>query len=708
MISTNKYMQLEEKRDTERERTAVMSSDQVQAALGRPFALGMLYDARKEKLITDFILWDGDKIQSNKVRQSQKSSAYEITASDSIQSKSSLLDVSASLSASFLGGLIEVGGSASYLKDNKKFKNQSRVTLQYKATTEYEGLNLSQVTITNTQIKDAIKNSRATHVVTGILYGANAFFVFDSEKVDSRDVQKIDGSMQALIKKIPNATIDGKVDIKLSDEERDMTNKFSCKFYGDFILDSNPSTFEDAVKTYVQLPKLLGETLENTVPVKVWLSSLRNLEPLAEELKADICVSLVRKAENALDDMREIEMRSNDALDENVKVEKFLHLCEDYTETLKRTMEKKFPAIREGKEDEGSVHKVFEDLENSPFCQKNLDKWLDNVEREINVLTSCVNIMEGVKIVSDESELDREILAPGVEDALCFVFTSLETEDPYLKQMEKHLSCHETERPSSVTPPSKDHWFFNDQIFTDMRQKAKEFNSTFKNLKSSKKYSFVIAALPNQKHDGATIYHYRDGRLKTEDFSKPVPNVRSVTDRRELLWYFCNLTLDENTAYNCIKIDNRTAVYMEFNRIVGKNLRLEFYDNIDRHSSRLIEIFCSKRDSIGQLLTQLSQQTKTNEPTDIRTLVLRGLPVLLGDNAADFYKTYTGSEDCLQNLDLGILFVEHSFLIVIEGEKVMDNIEDLPKAVCILFALTYALHLSYPKSMKNTFQFIQQ
>ncbi|KAF6727914.1 hypothetical protein FQA47_019591 [Oryzias melastigma] len=154
-----------------------------------------------------------------------------------------------------------------------------------------------------------------------------------------------------------------------------------------------------------------------------------------------------------------------------------------------------------------------------------------------------------------------------------------------------------------------------------------------------------------------------------------------------------------------------TKVYMEFNRIVGKNLRLEFYDNIDRHSSRLIEIFRSKRGSIGQLLTQLSQQTKTNEPTDIRTLVLRGLPVLLGDNAADFYKTYTGSEDSLQNLDLGILFVERegvplpsslhfcpdSFLIVIEGEKVMDNIEDLPKAVCILFALTYALHLSYPK-----------
>ncbi|XP_024150486.1 neoverrucotoxin subunit alpha isoform X2 [Oryzias melastigma] len=551
-----------------------MSLDQMlMAALSRPFALGMLYDARRDELIEDFLLWDKEMIKNNKVRQSQKSSSYNITASDSIQSKSSLLDVGASLSASFLGGLIEVGGSASYMNDNKKFKNQSRVTLQYKATTEYEHLNVTQVKAQKTQMKDAIKSRGATHVVTGILYGANAFFVFDSEKMDSSSVQQIGGSMHAVIKKIPMISIEGKVDIKLSEEEKDVTNKFSCKFYGDFILDSNPSTFEDAVKSYVELPQRLGENAEKTVPVKVWLTPLKILEPSAEELKADICVSLVRKAVNALDDMREIEMRCNDALDENVvkkfppmqrKLRNFLHLCEDYTKTLKRNMEEKFPLIREGKEDEDSVHKVFDDLEKSPFSQENLDKWLDNVEREINVLTSCVNIMEGIKIVSDKSELDREVFAPGVEDALCFVFTSLETEDPYLKQMEKHLSCHETERLSSVTPPSKDHWFFKDQIFTDMRQKAKEFNSTFKNLKSSKKYSFVIAALPNQKHDGATIYHYRGGCLKTEDFSKPVPNVRSVTDRRELLRYFCNLSLDENTAYNYIKIDNRTAVRCDY------------------------------------------------------------------------------------------------------------------------------------------------
>ncbi|KAI2649381.1 hypothetical protein H4Q32_015324 [Labeo rohita] len=82
----------------------------------------------------------------------------------------------------------------------------------------------------------------------------------------------------------------------------------------------------------------------------------------------------------------------------------------------------------------------------------------------------------------------------------------------------------------------------------------------------------------------------------------------------------------------------------------------------------------------------------------------------------------SADDHVFQDLDLGILLVERegavspsslhlnpaSFKIVIEGEVVMKSIKDLPKAMCLLFGLTYALHLSYPKPMKNTFQFIQQ
>lgn len=70
-------------------------------------------------------LWDAKTLQEKSVEKNQHSSEFEVSASDSTKTKSSLLDVNASLKASFLGGLIEVGGSAKYLNDNKKSHHQS-------------------------------------------------------------------------------------------------------------------------------------------------------------------------------------------------------------------------------------------------------------------------------------------------------------------------------------------------------------------------------------------------------------------------------------------------------------------------------------------------------------------------------------------------------------------------------------------------------
>ncbi|XP_027132858.1 stonustoxin subunit beta-like isoform X2 [Larimichthys crocea] len=522
------------------------------AALGRPFTLGMLYDARKDKLIAGLTLWDGKTLQENTLESSQHSSAFQISASDSIESKSSLLDVEASLKASFLGGLIEVGGSAKYLNDTKKFKNQSRVTCQYKATTNFKQLSITHLLTMDTEQADLIKKGFATHVVTGILYGAKAFFVFDSEKLEASNVQDIQGHMEAVVKKIPSLDIEGKLDIKLTDEEKNTTEKFSCKFYGDFILESNPATFVDAVKTYVELPKLLGENGENSVPLMVWLMPLKNLDSGAAELMSGISVGLVRKAQDALEDLKEIEMRCNDSLDDRV-VEDFPQIhkdlssfkknCNYYTSYLEQIMGKKFPLIRKGKEDESSVEQVFEDRHGSPFSHDKLSEWLDHKEREINIIRFCVGMMEGAEIVHSQSELDREVLAAGVEHAVCFVFTSLESADPCFDEMNNYV---DTLMLGSTTEVP---WYYSDEVLTKMREKAEEVHNLAKALKNFPQVRFFIASIANEKYTGATIYHYKDGYRVTDDFTKPeIPPVEEITDRTDLMWYACDLTLDPDTA----------------------------------------------------------------------------------------------------------------------------------------------------------------
>ncbi|XP_036938319.1 neoverrucotoxin subunit beta-like isoform X2 [Acanthopagrus latus] len=523
------------------------------AALGRPFTLGMLYDARRDELIPGLTLWDPKTLKEKTVKTSQQTSNFEVSASDSIESKSSLMDIEASLKVSFLCGLIEVGGSAKYLNDKKKFKNQSRVTCRYNATTHFNQLSVTQGETMNPQQIEVIRKGTATHVVTGILYGANAFFVFDSEKLEASSVQDIQGHMEAVIKKIPTFDVEGKVDIKLTEEEKELTNKFSCKFYGDLILQSNPATFVDAVKTYVELPKLLGEDGEKSVPVKVWMMPLKVFDTTAAELMKEISVGLVWKLQNALEDLREIQMRCNDSLDDTVvqsfpqiqaELNKFQNCCELYVTNLQVNVAKKLLSIREGKEDESSVKKLLDDRNESPFSHEKLDKWLDHKEREINVIRSCVEMMKGTKIVHNESELDREVLAAGVDDALCFVFTSLQSADPILDEMDKYL---DSVRGSTYEVP----WYYSDEVLTQMREKAKSFQDTAKSLKSDSRFRFLVAAIRNEKYTGATIYHYKNGILHTEDFSKPdISDVETVTDRRALLWYACDLTLDPDTANN--------------------------------------------------------------------------------------------------------------------------------------------------------------
>ncbi|KAM4750923.1 verrucotoxin subunit beta-like [Anableps anableps] len=502
-----------------------MASDQMHvAALGRPFALGMLYDACQDELITDFTLWDRETIQRSS-RTLQKSSEYETTTSESIETKASLLKADTSLIVSVLSGLVEVGGSANYLNDQKEFKNQSRVVLQYRATTAFERLDLNYQEAKQLQSRDVIKNSHATHVVTGILYGANAFFVFDSEKLDSISLHSMETNMHSLIKKIPKPDAKGNVVKNLREEEKTVMEKFTCKFYGDFILERNPTTFEEAVDTYRKLPGLLGNNGEKSVPVKVWLTPLKNLDPSAAQLKGDLSDGLIRKADNVLKGIREIQMRCNDTLGKEVvktfpqmhkKLRCFQHLCEDYKKTVQLTMQEKIPLIREGEEEEEeSLESFLDEQERSPFSQNNLDKWLDYFDREINVITSCLDIMKGIKMIPEESDLDRQVL--GVEDALCFVFTSIETHDSYMDQMDNYFK----ETPTCVTPPSKDQWFFSDEIFENIKQKASMISETAKGLKSSSRFHFLVTVLPNVEFKGATIYHYRKGVKKTEDFSKP-------------------------------------------------------------------------------------------------------------------------------------------------------------------------------------------
>uniref|UniRef100_A0A667ZBL8 Uncharacterized protein n=1 Tax=Myripristis murdjan TaxID=586833 RepID=A0A667ZBL8_9TELE len=492
------------------------------AALGRPFGLGMLYDCCQDSLIPGMTLWDPDALEKDARERPQPNSEFEIVASESIEHKSSALNVDASLKASFLAGLVEVGGSAKYLNDSKISKNQARVTLKYKTTTKYQELSMNHLGRGNVKHQYIFDQGIATHVVTGILYGAQAFFVFDREVSEKEDHKDIEGNLKVMIQQIPGLVLQGQHSLQKTETDTVNVQKFSCKFYGDFNVQRNPVSFQDAIEVYQSLPKLLGANGENAVPVKVWLMPLKSLDSAAAQLVRQISVRLVTAAQSVLEDFNELEMRCNDAMKQSTikqfpqigkKLKTFKELLSEYKLEIQTTLAKKLPSIRGGVEKESVLAEVFKKRHSSPFNSKNLSEWMSCKEREINILKSLTNMMKNTEIVTSRYALDQEILS--AEHAVCFAFTSVEDDEPYLSDLSEYLQ-ETPESPQEITYQihdiKKENWCFLNEVWNAMRQKAKLFNE-FAQINMDNNIRFLIASVASEKKKGASIHLYKEGSL---------------------------------------------------------------------------------------------------------------------------------------------------------------------------------------------------
>ncbi|XP_037643291.1 uncharacterized protein LOC119498440 isoform X1 [Sebastes umbrosus] len=499
------------------------------AALGRPFSLGMLYDCREDSLVPGMTLWDHDDLMRNISDRPQNYNDFEIVASESIADKSSALNVEASLKASFFGGLVEVGGSAKYLNDSKNSKNQARVTLNYKTTTKFQELSMNHLGRGNMKHGEVFDKGLATHVVTGILYGAQAFFVFDREVSEKEDHQDIQGNLKVMIKKIPCFDIKGEGSLKMENKDKENVEKFSCRFFGDFSLQKPPTSFQDAVEVYQSLPKLLGANGENAVPMKVWLLPLTTLDSSAAKLVRQISITLVQESQRVLEDFSELEMRCNDALKTTTaqqfpqigkKIKTFKEMCSEFRLELQGTLAKKLPLIRGGGEEEAVLAEILKKRFSSPFNSKNLNEWMDCKEREVDTLKSFTNMMKNTKIVPSQNHMYKESLS--AEHAVCFVFTSLGSAEPYLSTLSNYLkqTLDDPQDPRTQDVEKKQ-WYASKEVAGVMRNKAKLFSDFAEANKENKNIKFLTVGLTNEIQKGSSIYLYKDGFPDNENFEPP-------------------------------------------------------------------------------------------------------------------------------------------------------------------------------------------
>ncbi|XP_051781756.1 uncharacterized protein LOC114644948 isoform X11 [Erpetoichthys calabaricus] len=501
------------------------------AALGRLFQVGMLYDCRSDSLIPGITLWDLENLKKDLNITSLKNTQFKIITSDSLDEKTSTLNMSASLKASFLCGLIEVDGAAKYLNDTKSSKRQSRVTLHYSTTTRMEQLSKSHLGNQNVVYPEVFEQKSATHVVTGVLYGAQAFFVFEQWNSKVEEIRDNKEKLETLIKKYFSE--DGKRDLKMTDADKETADHLNFTFYGDFLLDHNPTSFQDAMQIYNNLPKHIDKVNKLAVPVQVWLYPLKHLNAQAAQLVQKISVTLMFKSQEVLEELDEHIMRCNDIMKDSVVnnfpiIRKNADECKSMLNQYKYIFRKELASVltnfRGGNASEEELANILKKKEESPFKKCVITGWLDKSEKEITMLRSFFNRIKEMKLDMVINDLDTLIYNTSIKNIVCLTFTSLHVCQPYMSEIKRYLQAPSRKSSYHLSEPSEE------LIIENFRQHYQRFIEFAEINQSSKTTTFFVHSIPDVEYLGATIYLYKCGRLINHNFQLPSKPETLVVD----------------------------------------------------------------------------------------------------------------------------------------------------------------------------------
>ena len=469
-------------------------SELVIPSLGCPFSLGMLYDAHSEKSIPGKSLWDTEVLDSAKKVTEQPSSNFEVYMKNTIGEKAQSLDAEASMKLSLMGGMIEVGGAAKYFNDEQTSERQARVTLKYSSTSRIEQLTMEQ--IGPIQYPKVLEDNKATHVVTGITYGTNAFFVFDRSLTETEKMKKVCSNMEDLIEGIP--TLD------MGFEDKDETDTFKCKFYGDVQPSTDPSTFEEAVKVCQELPKLIkgdNDDNENNTPKVIHLCPLSELNGNHPHVVRSISNHLISQIECILQSFSTMTMRANDLISNEIcsnfgdlqrQIQKFQSLIIRFKINFTKELSAKLPKIREQGTEETDLAELIKSVQSSPFNSKDMEKYLKGKNKEIRLLGEYLEIMRkesNVKLLLPSRDGDLTSLASDgdVEYVACFVFNVALDTTAYVGAMKKYLAGKNNSKVSSVQE-----WFDDPTISAELRLKSSEFIDFVSTNASAKGFTFAV------------------------------------------------------------------------------------------------------------------------------------------------------------------------------------------------------------------------
>ncbi|KAK3550480.1 hypothetical protein QTP86_029423, partial [Hemibagrus guttatus] len=250
----------------------------------------------------------------------------------------------------------------------------------------------------------------------------------------------------------------------------------------------------------------------------------------------------------------------NDFQDVRRRLKTFQDFLEVYKVMFLKSLRRLIPAIRGGTEQEQALTDIIAIHQKSPFRAEKLNQWLEYSQSEVNLLNLYSQQLSGVLVVKYSALMSNILIDPSVDTVVCFCFTSLMDEDPYLSSLTKFLKVDEFEK-LSVSPDSAEQdikvWFHKPEVIENMKDKLFLFKGFFHANKDKTQIRFVIVSVSDPSNPGISIRLYRKGKMVDSAFqpvSKPPAPQVDVQDRNIIL----NLQKSPTGSTERFRVEYRT------------------------------------------------------------------------------------------------------------------------------------------------------
>jgi len=454
-------------------------------------------------------MWDEDTLARMKVSLPRPHTHVKVLENDSLQERFRVLEMSPVLQVGAQTGQIKMNGAAAFLNHPKQSNYQDRATLHYRTTTRLDMI--SQRLLQEATPTALVGQTTATHVVTALYFGGQAFLVFDCDNSNhGKNAEIVD-----VLKKMTSTFCSNHIISNLSTSETAKSSLLACSLYIDVGDWKSPVSFDKAVEIYGSLPTLLGCKGERAVPLKVWLYPLKKLDKSSVTVCADlsgVSENLMQQAENILEHLRKQIRVCQDMITDYINVKvimwfptlednliEFTELLQDYQTTFQKGITD-IVHIKEGKR-ERSLQDLLERHSQSPFSPEKTNQWLENKETELKILNDCK--AADITVVKSQAELQQVISHPQTTRVMCLTLFSPDVEDSFLTALKQHIeSDHIIQNDSLQFWPVK----INDKVLI----KVQMFIAANEDADQTK---FIAALIPDDRFPEYSVQFYRDGRI---------------------------------------------------------------------------------------------------------------------------------------------------------------------------------------------------